>query len=116
VQYHKGGGIGNTSNNGHSDSDEAKTSKKGGGTKMWKRQKEETILISEKLSVIIVVNVSVEECWSGKCIKEMMRHTEEEESSDSKHVMLMATIGLESDDESWYIDTGCYNHITGHKE
>lgn len=28
----------------------------------------------------------------------------------------MATIELDSEDDHWYVDTRCFNHMTGHRE
>lgn len=44
-------------------------------------------------------------------------HVAQEEGSDSNEVMLMVTNGSDPvNSESWYLDTGCSNHMTGHKD
>ncbi|KAG5068162.1 hypothetical protein JHK85_000539 [Glycine max] len=41
----------------------------------------------------------------------------QDEDSDSDKVLLMATTNLEEDNVNlWYLDTGCSNHMTGHRE
>lgn len=36
---------------------------------------------------------------------------------DNSDVLLMATTNLEDDDSDlWYLDTGCSNHMTSHRE
>ncbi|XP_073221586.1 uncharacterized protein [Cicer arietinum] len=62
--------------------------------------------------------LQAQECRS----KKVQREDDDEaqmtaEDSDSDEVLLMAT--TKSDDdclEQWYLDTGCPNHMTGHKE
>lgn len=44
-------------------------------------------------------------------------HVAQEEGSDLDEVMLMVTNGSDPvNSESWYLDTGCNNHMTGHKD
>jgi len=40
---------------------------------------------------------------------------EEGNGSDSDQVLLMATTCSEEDSMSWYLDTGCSNHMTGNR-
>ena len=41
----------------------------------------------------------------------------QDEDSDSDKVLLMATTNSEEDNVNlWYLDTGCSNHMTGHRE
>ncbi|XP_020235003.1 uncharacterized protein LOC109814897 [Cajanus cajan] len=94
VQYNKGGGRGNTSNNGHSDGDEAKTLEKDGGKKIWKGKGKKNF----DKSKIECYNCGTcehfaDECRSGKGKKgnDEAYVAEYEESSESKNVMLMAT-------------------------
>ena len=39
-------------------------------------------------------------------------------SDDEEAVMLMAIVNSETgiEEEGWYLDTGCSNHMTGHKD
>ena len=43
----------------------------------------------------------------------------QEENSEYDHVILMVTTALEGgnrEENAWYLDTGCSNHMTGRKD
>ena len=61
--------------------------------------------------------------FADECInKRVPRNADEaqlaqDEDSDSDKVLLMATTNSEEDNVNlWYLDTGCSNHMTGHRE
>ena len=64
------------------------------------------------------------ECWgadnsnnTGKNFKKDEAHlAQEDEDSDLDQVLLMATTNQDEDASSWYLDTGCSNHMTGNRE
>ena len=41
---------------------------------------------------------------------------QEEDGSDLDQVLLMVTTRSKEDYSSWYLDTGCSNHMTGNKD
>ncbi|XP_073219744.1 uncharacterized protein [Cicer arietinum] len=61
----------------------------------------------------------VDECWSrkGKQKKDEDVACVAQEDSDSDTILLMATTNEEhSSSQFWFLDIGCSNHITSHKE
>ncbi|XP_006588254.1 uncharacterized protein [Glycine max] len=60
------------------------------------------------------------DCWQGECAKNKpnnQANLAQDEGSNSKVVMLMATTSNESsNDTSWYLDSGYSTHMTGRKE
>ncbi|PNX63274.1 retrovirus-related Pol polyprotein from transposon TNT 1-94, partial [Trifolium pratense] len=54
-----------------------------------------------------------DECW----YKKDQQEANVAEESDAKAVLMMATIGDESEkSEEWFLDSGCSNHMTPHRE
>ncbi|KHN19736.1 hypothetical protein glysoja_024837, partial [Glycine soja] len=67
--------------------------------------------------------MKIEELQRNECRnKRVPRNVDEaqlaqDEDSDSDKVLLMATTNSEEDNVNlWYLDTGCSNHMTGHRE
>jgi len=66
----------------------------------------------------------VVECWgadnsnnTGNLFKKDEAHlAQEDEDSDLDQVLLMATTNQDEDASSWYLDTGCSNHMTGNRK
>ena len=64
------------------------------------------------------------ECWQignnnahSKCKKNDQAHlAHEEDGSDSDQVLLMVTMSSKEDCSSWYLDTGCSNHMTDNRD
>ncbi|XP_068486699.1 uncharacterized protein [Phaseolus vulgaris] len=64
------------------------------------------------------------ECWgadnsnnTGNLFKKDEAHlAQEDEDSDLDQVLLMATTNQDEDASSWYLDTGCSNHMTGNRK
>ncbi|XP_027915852.1 uncharacterized protein LOC114175269 [Vigna unguiculata] len=116
----KGRGKQNDSHNCNSDSDKGvEIHKKKGGKSVWKGKGKKKF----DKSKVQCCNCGKcghfpYECWSikGSKVSEEVHIVEEEGSSSSEHVMLMATIEPDSEDNNWYVDTGCSNHMTRHKE
>ncbi|MCH81937.1 retrovirus-related pol polyprotein from transposon TNT 1-94, partial [Trifolium medium] len=54
-----------------------------------------------------------DECW----YKKDQQEANVAEENDAKAVLMMATIGDESEkNEEWFLDSGCSNHMTPHRE
>ncbi|PNX61345.1 retrovirus-related Pol polyprotein from transposon TNT 1-94, partial [Trifolium pratense] len=54
-----------------------------------------------------------DECW----YKKDQQEANVAEESDVKSVLMMATIGDECEkNEEWFLDSGCSNHMTPHRE
>ncbi|XP_014623180.1 uncharacterized protein [Glycine max] len=78
----------------------AKNQKKGGGDS-WKNKK------------------GKDECSNPKVPRKRGKEAQPtRDSNDEEAVMLMATVNSETciEEEWWYLDTGCSNHMTGHKD
>ena len=64
------------------------------------------------------------ECWQignnnahSKCKKNDQAHlAHEEDGSDSDQVLLMVTMSSKEDCSSWYLDTGCSNHMIDNRD
>jgi len=41
---------------------------------------------------------------------------QDDESFDSKQVLLMVTTNCDQESSYWYLNTGCYNHMTGNRD
>lgn len=78
-------------------------------------------MIREEFSVAIVTNVGhfAYECKSGKGGRRKPydeAYHARDDRSDSDQVLLIVTTNSDTveNSESWYLDTGCSNHMTGH--
>jgi len=62
----------------------------------------------------------VSECWSGKGKKakndeEQSKIAQDDSDSESLFMMVTTTSNESCNSKSWFLDTGCYNYMTGNK-
>ncbi|KHN24596.1 hypothetical protein glysoja_046778, partial [Glycine soja] len=73
---------------------------------------------SKNLDELKIEELQASECKSKKVPREESdeaKFVHDNEGYDSEGAMLMAIIKEEDDDDQWYLDTGCSNHMSGKK-
>lgn len=125
-------GNGKFVKNGPKSEDKAESSNRGGGSNKPRGGKSKGF---DKRKIQCYncdrFNYFADECWSGKGKRKQKKDEGEEaciaqeEDNDSDKVLLMATISQDcmatiseecSKTNNWFLDTGCSNHVTNHKE
>ncbi|CAJ2637748.1 unnamed protein product [Trifolium pratense] len=96
-----------------SKTDDKAESSKGGGFAKGKNKKKNFDKSKVKCYNCEKLGHFADECW----YKKDQQEANVAEESDVKSVLMMATIGDECEkNEEWFLDSGCSNHMTPHRE
>ncbi|CAJ2645977.1 unnamed protein product [Trifolium pratense] len=96
-----------------SKTDDKAESSKGGGFAKSKNKKKNFDKSKVKCYNCEKLGHFADECW----YKKDQQEANVAEESDVKSVLMMATIGDECEkNEEWFLDSGCSNHMTPHRE
>ncbi|MCH81381.1 F-box protein [Trifolium medium] len=109
----KGKGKAKWLKNQNSKADDKAESSKGGGNVKSQNKKKNFDKSKVKCYNCDKLGHFADECWFNKDQQE----ANVAEENDAKAVLVMATIGDETQrNEEWFLDSGCSNHMTPHRE